>query len=78
MWPFSPARCSRQRSTAVIDKIRFQVREGKIVEASAQTGEDALKALAMKGRPDLVALLPAAQMCPSGRRMVRSVPRLLV
>ena len=28
----------------VIDKIRFQVREGKIVEASAQTGEDALKA----------------------------------
>ncbi|MCI8302975.1 MAG: aminopeptidase [Oscillospiraceae bacterium] len=28
----------------VIDKIRFQVKEGKIVEASAQTGEDALKA----------------------------------
>ena len=28
----------------VIDKIRFLVREGKIVEASAQTGEDALKA----------------------------------
>ena len=28
----------------VIDKIRFQVREGKIVETSAQTGEDALKA----------------------------------
>ena len=26
------------------DKIRFQVKEGKIVEASAQTGEDALKA----------------------------------
>ena len=28
----------------VIDKIRFQVKEGKIVETSAQTGEDALKA----------------------------------
>ena len=28
----------------VIDKIRFQVKEGKIVEASAQTGEDALRA----------------------------------